>query len=477
MSALWTADAMAAAMGASADGVTARDISGISIDSRTLAPGEAFFAIAGDNRDGHDFVGAALQAGAALAVVAANKRAGLPAGGRYLIVRDVLDGLRDLARAARARTEAKVIGVTGSVGKTSTKEALRLALSREGATHASAASYNNHWGVPLSLARCPQEARFAVFEMGMSHAGEIAPLSQLVRPHIAIITTVAPVHLQHFGSVDDIADAKAEIFQGLQPGGTAILNRDNAQFGRLAGQAKALKVGGIVSFGEAEDADARLVDCALLPASSTVRANILGEQVAYKLGAPGKHLVLNSLAVLAAARLAGADLAMAALALADLQPAAGRGTRIDLHIPGGGALLIDESYNANPVSMRAALALLGQATPGPRGRRIAVLGDMLELGDEADRLHRALVEPVVANQVDLVFCSGPAMRNLWEALPSNRRGGYAEDSKGLEPLVLDAVRGGDVIMVKGSNGSKMAPIVKALQRNFAPVDAHETTSA
>jgi len=477
MTALWTVDDMAAAMRARAEGVAAREVGGISIDSRTLKPGDAFFAIAGDNRDGHQFVEAALKAGAALAVIAAERRAALPADGRYLIVGDVLDALRDLAKAARARTDAKVIGVTGSVGKTSTKEALHLALSREGPTHASAASYNNHWGVPLSLARCPKALRFAVFEMGMNHAGEIGPLSQLVRPHVAIITTIAPVHLQYFNSLDEIADAKAEIFEGLVPGGAAILNRDNAQFARLAACARAAGVGRIVSFGEEEGADARLLNCALQPGSSTVRANILGDDVAYKLGAPGRHLVLNSLAVLAAARLAGADLAMAALALANLAPAAGRGTRIELHLPGGSALLIDESYNANPLSMRAALALLGQASLGPRGRRIAVLGDMLELGAEAEALHRGLVEPVLANDVDLVFCSGPAMRNLWQALPSERRGGYAEDSHGLEPQVLEAIRGGDAVMVKGSNGSKMASIVKALQRSFAPVATRESASA
>jgi len=477
MTALWTVDDMAAAMRARGDGVAAREVAGISIDSRTLGPGDAFFAIAGDNRDGHAFVESALKVGAALAVVAAGKRDALPKAGSYLIVDDVLEALRDLAKTARARTDAKVIGVTGSVGKTSTKEALHLALSREGLTHASAASYNNHWGVPLSLARCPQQARFAVFEMGMNHAGEIGPLSRLVQPHIAIVTTVAPVHLEYFRSVEEIADAKAEIFEGLMPGGAAVLNCDNAQFGRLAERARAAKVGRIVCFGENEKADARLISCALQPASSTVRASILGEDVTYKLGAPGKHLVLNSLAVLAAAKLAGADLAIAALALADLTPASGRGTRIELNLPGGTALLIDESYNANPVSMRAALDLLGQAALGPRGRRIAVLGDMLELGSEAASLHRALVEPVIANHVNLVFCAGAAMRNLWQTLPSDRRGGYAEDSQGLEPQVLDAVRSGDAIMVKGSNGSKMALIVKALQRRFAPADAHETASA
>jgi UDP-N-acetylmuramoyl-tripeptide--D-alanyl-D-alanine ligase len=465
--ALWTVDAMAAAMRARRDGALPGSVGGISIDSRTLAKGDAFFAIAGDNRDGHDFVEAALKAGAGLAVVSAAKRTTLAADAPLLVVDDVLEGLRDLARAARARLTGKVLAVTGSVGKTSTKEALRLVLSREGGTHASAASYNNHWGVPLSLARCPAETRFAVFELGMNHAGEIGPLSRLVQPDIAIVTTIAPVHLQYFASVDAIADAKAEIFEGLVEGGIAILNRDNAQFDRLANRALDARVSRVVSFGEEAGADARLVKCVLQPDFSTVQARILGDDVTYKLGAPGRHLVMNSLAVLAAAKLAGADLAMAALALADLQPASGRGTRITLAAPGGEALLIDESYNANPVSMAAAIALLGQAEPGPRGRRIAVLGDMLELGAQSGALHAGLAQPIVDHAVDLVFCAGPAMRNLWEALPSNRRGGYANDSSALEPQVLDAVSGGDAIMIKGSFGSKMTPIVKALQRKYA----------
>jgi UDP-N-acetylmuramoyl-tripeptide--D-alanyl-D-alanine ligase len=466
--ALWTVEAMASAMRARRDGPLPEAVGGISIDSRTLAQGDAFFAISGDNRDGHAFVDAALKAGAGLAVVSAAKRGTLPADAPLLVVDDVLDGLRDLARASRARLTGKVIAVTGSVGKTSTKEALRLVLSREGETHASAASYNNHWGVPLSLARCPADARFAVFELGMNHAGEIGPLSRLVQPDIAIVTTIAPVHLEYFASVDGIADAKAEIFEGLVDGGVAILNRDNAQFNRLCDRALDARVSRVVSFGEEEGADARLVRCVLQPESSTVQARILGDDVTYKLGAPGRHLVMNSLAVLAAARLAGADLAMAALALADLQPASGRGTRIGLEINGGSALLIDESYNANPVSMAAAIALLGQAQTGPRGRRIAVLGDMLELGAQSGALHAGLAQPIVDHAVDLVFCSGPAMRNLWEALPSSRRGGYASDSTALEPQVLDAVSGGDAIMIKGSFGSKMTPIVKALQRKFAP---------
>ncbi len=473
--ALWTTEAMAAAMRGRRAGVLPASVNGISIDSRTIGAGDAFFALT-DARDGHDFVEAALKAGGGLAVVAAGKTAVMPKDAPLLIVEDVLEGLRDLARASRERLSARVIGVTGSVGKTSTKEALKLALSREGFTHASAASYNNHWGVPLSLARCPQDARFAVFEMGMNHPGEIEPLSKLVRPHVAIITTVEPVHLQYFESVAAIADAKAEIFAGLVPGGAAVLNRDNAQFARLSKHARGANVGRLVSFGEHAKADARLIKCSLQETGSTVHAKILGSEVTYRLGAPGRHLVLNSLAVLAAAVLAGADLALAALALADLQPAPGRGTRQMLALSGGEALLIDESYNANPASMRAALALLGQAQRGPRGRRIAVLGDMLELGDQAAAMHRALAEAVIGNDVDLVFCSGPAMHKLWEALPSERRGGYAEDSQGLEPLVLDAVRGGDAIMVKGSFGSKMGPIVKALQRAFASADAADNAA-
>jgi UDP-N-acetylmuramoyl-tripeptide--D-alanyl-D-alanine ligase len=471
MKALWSVEAMAAAMRAAAQGALPSSVNGISIDSRTLTAGDAFFAIAGDSRDGHDFVEAALKNGAGLAVVAASKRAAFAADARLLVVEDVLEGLRDLARAARDRMQGKVIAVTGSVGKTSTKEALSLVLSRAGLTHASAASYNNHWGVPLSLARCPAQARFAVFELGMNHAGEIGPLSRLVRPDIAIITTVAPVHLQYFKSVDEIADAKAEIFEGLQAGGIAILNRDNAQFNRLADRALDARVGRVITFGEDPECDARLVRCALHPEYSAVQANILGDEVTYKLGAPGRHLAMNSLAVLAAAKLAGADPALSALALADLQPAQGRGTRILLSVPGGTALLIDESYNANPVSMRAAIALLGQAQPGPRGRRIAVLGDMLELGTQSALLHRELAEAITAHGVDLVFCSGPEMRNLWDALPSARRGSYANDSGALEPQVLEAVTSGDAVMVKGSFGSKMAPIVKALQRKFARRDA------
>jgi UDP-N-acetylmuramoyl-tripeptide--D-alanyl-D-alanine ligase len=440
-------------------------VNGISIDSRTSGKGDAFFAIKGENRDGHDFVDSALKGGAGLAVVARDQRDRF-AGAPLLVVPDVLEALRSLARAARARTEARVIAVTGSVGKTGTKEALRLALSTDGETHASVASYNNHWGVPLSLARCPASTKYAVLEIGMNHAGEITPLTKLARPHVAIITGIEPVHLEYFGSLEKIADAKAEIFAGVEPGGAAVLNRDNAQFSRLAAAAKAARIERVVSFGEHKDADALLLRLSLQADCSTVEARILGQTVTYKLGAPGRHLVLNSLAVLTAVSLVGADLALAALALNNLRPASGRGTRTVLTVPGGNALLIDESYNANPASMQAAIALLGQVPVGQRGRRIAVLGDMLELGPTAAELHRALAKAIEAANVDLVFCSGPLMRALWEALPSRARGGYSETAAGLEPMVVSAIRAGDAVMVKGSLGSKMGPIVRALERQF-----------
>jgi UDP-N-acetylmuramoyl-tripeptide--D-alanyl-D-alanine ligase len=464
--ALWTVAAMVSAMRAQQTAGVPDTISGISIDSRTIAPGDAFFAIKGDNRDGHDFVAGALKAGAGLAVVAAARRQDFPADAPLLVVPDVLDGLRELARAARARSLAKVVAVTGSVGKTGTKEALRLALSKDGETYASAASYNNHWGVPLSLARCPATARYAIFELGMNHAGEIAPLVRLVRPHVAIITTVEPVHLEFFASVEAIADAKAEIFLGLEPGGAAVINCDNPQLARLKRHAKAAGVERVVTFGEQAKADAALRKLSLQPHCSTVSARILGVDLSYKIGAPGRHLVINSLAVLAAVSLVGADLALAALALCELKPPAGRGAQITLSLDQGTASLIDESYNANPASMRAALALLAQMPVAGGGRRIAVLGDMLELGPLGGDLHRDLLEPIAAHQIDLVFCCGPLMRALWDALPSERRGGYADDSSALAPRIIGELRAGDAVMVKGSLGSRMGPLVKALERQY-----------
>jgi UDP-N-acetylmuramoyl-tripeptide--D-alanyl-D-alanine ligase len=300
----------------------------------------------------------------------------------------------------------------------------------------------------------------------MNHAGEIEPLVKLVRPHVAIVTTVEPVHLEFFKNVEAIADAKAEIFSGVEPGGVAVLNRDNPQFARLQRRAKKAGIANIVSFGAHKGANARLLDLSLHPTCSAVHAGILGHDVTYKLGMPGRHMAINSLAVLAATTLAGADLARSALALSDAKPASGRGVRQTLEVGSGAATLIDESYNANPASMAAALNVLGRAAIGPRGRRIAVLGDMLELGPAGAELHRGLADAVQANGIDVVFCCGPLMRNLWDALSSTRRGGYAESAAALESQVVAAIRAGDAIMIKGSLGSRMKTIVSALQKRF-----------
>jgi UDP-N-acetylmuramoyl-tripeptide--D-alanyl-D-alanine ligase len=464
--ALWTPEALAAAAGGRWTG-TPVPASGLSIDTRTLRPGDLFVALAGENRDGHQFVPAAFAAGAAAALVHASRAGEFAGAGPLLAVGDdVLAALERLGRAARARVDATVVAVTGSVGKTSTKEALRHVFARAGATHASVASYNNHWGVPLTLARMPASTRYGVFEIGMNHPFEIIPLAGMARPDIAIITTVEPVHLEHFRSVAAIADAKGEIFSGLRPGGTAIVNRDNPHVARLAAHAAASPAGRIVTFGEHAEADVRLTRVSLSPAMSAVEARVFGEPIVYKLGLPGKHMALNSLAVLAAARVAGLDLALAGLALADLAAGAGRGAQVSLAMPGGSMTLLDESYNANPASMRAALALLAQASVGFRGRRIAVLGDMLELGPSGPDMHRDLKGPVIENDVELVFCCGPLMRHLWQALPPDRRGGYADTSAGLPDLLLPRLQPGDAVMVKGSLGSRMGPVVAALKARY-----------
>jgi UDP-N-acetylmuramoyl-tripeptide--D-alanyl-D-alanine ligase len=473
MTPLWTSMAMTEAMRASINGTLPEAVTGLSIDSRTIAPGEAYFAIKGDIHDGHDFVAAALKAGAALAVVERAQRDKFAPDAPLLMVDDVLGGLVDLAHAARARLSAQVIAVTGSVGKTSTKEALRRVLGAQGETHASAASFNNHWGVPLSLARCPASVRFAIFEIGMNHSGEIEPLVRMVRPRVAVITTVEPVHLEFFAGVEAIADAKAEIFEGVEPGGAVVLNRDNSQFDRLQRRAKELGITRVVSFGADNKSDARLLDVSLHSACSAVHANILGHDITYKLGMPGRHMAMNSLAVLAAASLAGADLALAALSLSQIEPAAGRGVRRSLEVANGEATLIDESYNANPASMAAALNVLGHAAVGPHGRRIAVLGDMLELGPTSPALHRGLNEAIKANHIDLVYCCGPLMRNLWDALSTGKRGGYAKSAADLEAQAVAAIRAGDTIMIKGSLGSKMKTIVNALEKRFPGTTAHD----
>jgi UDP-N-acetylmuramoyl-tripeptide--D-alanyl-D-alanine ligase len=452
------------ATGGQCAGGPATAVSGFSIDSRSLEPGEGFIAIRGENRDGHDFVAPALGKGAACAVVEESFAKGDEE--RLVRVIDTFDALNDLGRAGRARAERTVvIAVTGSVGKTGSKEALRTALAPSGAVHASSKSYNNHWGVPLTLANMPRDVAYGVFEIGMNHAGEIDVLTRLVRPHIAIITTVAPVHLGFFASVEEIADAKAEIFHGLEPGGTAVINRDNPHYARLADHAR--KVGAeIVSFGEDEGADARLLACDLSPNGSSVTADILGETISYRLGSAGRHVVQNSLGVLAAVKLAGADLPRAAAALGAVQAQAGRGQQLVIETKAGPVAILDESYNANPASMRAALATLGLAPRNAYKRRVAVLGDMLELGDQGPKLHQELAESVDGARVDVVFACGKLMASLFQALPPGRQGGYAKSSEELAPKLLEGVRPGDIIMVKGSLGSRMAPLVEALKRRF-----------
>jgi UDP-N-acetylmuramoyl-tripeptide--D-alanyl-D-alanine ligase len=461
---LWTIGEIAAATGGACTGEDAAPVAGLSIDSRSLNPGEGFIAIRGLHRDGHAFVVAALEAGAVCAVV----ESAFPSGDEEKLVRvaDTFAALNDLGRASRARVErAVVIGVTGSAGKTGTKEALRLALTPSGTVHASSKSYNNQWGVPLSLANMAKSINFGVFEIGMNHAGEIDVLTRLVRPHIAIVTTVAPVHLGYFHSVEEIADAKAEIFHGLEPGGTAIINRDLPYYERLAAHARA-QGAKIVGFGGAKEAQVRLLSSELAANGSTIRADILGEIVDYCLGAPGSHLVHNSLAVLAAVNVAGADLARAAAALVHLHAQAGRGRRFLLETKGGVVAIVDESYNANPASMRAALSTLGLAPRSDFRRRVAVLGDMLELGPEGPQLHQELAEAVDGAGVDVVFACGELMASLYEALPASRRGAYAKTSEELAPTLIERVGPGDIIMVKGSLGSRMAPLVEALKRRF-----------
>jgi UDP-N-acetylmuramoyl-tripeptide--D-alanyl-D-alanine ligase len=464
--ALWSREEIAAATrGWITDDL--RPVTGISIDTRTLAPGDLFFAIKGDARDGHDFVKDALARGAAAAVVAQDRAADYVDHGTLVVVPDVLAAMRDLAIVARQRTNAHIVAITGSVGKTGTKEAMRLVLSRQGATHASVASYNNHWGVPLTLARMPQDSAFGVFEIGMNHAGEIEPLTRLVRPHVAVITTVEPVHIEYFRSIWGIADAKGEIFAGLEPGGAAIVNRDSPYYERMRAHAAASPAGRVLSFGEHPAADVRAERIILKADISIVEARVLGTPVVYRLGTPGRHVAMNSLSILAAVKALGGDLALTALALGELKPPVGRGERTVLNAGAGEFVLIDESYNANPASMRAALATLGQTEPGFRGRRIAVLGDMLELGPEGASLHRRLAEPVAENRVDLVFAAGPLMENLFEALPRDRRGAYAAAAAELKDAVLKTVRPGDVVMVKGSNSIRMGAIVAALKQTFA----------
>jgi UDP-N-acetylmuramoyl-tripeptide--D-alanyl-D-alanine ligase len=463
---LWTGDDAQAATGG--------DLScpflatGVSIDSRTLRPGDLFVALKGDNMDGHNFVEDAFRAGAAAALVDGSYTAKDPLQ-PILRVADTLTALEALAHAARARTQATVIGVTGSAGKTGTKEMLAVMLRALGKTHANKKSFNNHWGVPLSLAALPPDADYAVFEMGMNHTGEMAALTRMVRPQTVVITTIEPAHIEHFPTVEAIADAKAEIFLGMSEDGIAVLNADNPHFRRLHAAAEKRGLRKIYGFGEDETAQTRLVDCALHADSSKVTADILGERVKYRLGIPGKHIVMNSLGALTAVKAVHGALTEAVEALKSSEAVEGRGNRLHIPLEAGQppVTVIDESYNANPASMQAAFRVF-EMTPLPKGaRRIAVLGDMLELGKDGPQIHAELANPLLRAKIDLLFCCGKLMDALYQSLPPDWRGGHADDSKALVPLVMDALKPGDAVLVKGSAGSKMGYIIHALQERAA----------
>jgi UDP-N-acetylmuramoyl-tripeptide--D-alanyl-D-alanine ligase len=457
---LWRAAEIVAATGGKARGDWA--VAGVSIDSRTIQPGELFIALRGPNHDGHAFVRDALARGAAALVDRVPADASQQAA--LVVVDDTMVALTALGRAARQRTSAQIAALTGSVGKTGTKEALRLALAAQAPTHASAVSHNNHWGVPLSLARAPRASVYAVYELGMNAPGEIAALARLVRPHVAMITTVEAAHLGFFSSVEAIAEAKGEIFQAIEPGGVAVLNADNAHYARLRTLAEAAGCGRGVGFGASASAAARLSDARLDPAGSDVAMMLEGREIAFRIGVPGRHWVSNALGVIACAAALGADPEAAARALAEFKAPAGRGRQHRLAVPGGAITLIDDSYNANPASVRAALDVLGSAV----GRKLAILGDMLELGDHAPRLHAELALPIATSGVDRVYTAGPAMRHLHDALPPERRGRHVDDAVELLPVIEAELRPGDTLLVKGSLGMRTGRIVDALLTRAEP---------
>jgi UDP-N-acetylmuramoyl-tripeptide--D-alanyl-D-alanine ligase len=475
MTALWTAAEATVATGARPTPGAAWTASGISIDTRAVAVNDLFVALKGPRFDGHDFVTAALSNGAAAAMVDRPISGADPA--RLLAVPNTMAGLEALAIAARSRSKSRIVAVTGSVGKTGTKEALATLLGGLGRTHASTGNLNNQIGMPLSLARMPASAEFGVFEIGMNHAGEIAPLSAMLRPHVAVITNVEAVHLEYFPNVEAIADAKAEIFTGLDADGTAILNRDNPYFAHLAEAAKARGIGRIWGFGEAAGAEGRLLSADLAPSASTVNAAILGREVAFRLPLPGRHQVQNALAVMLAVVAVGGDLDTAIASLEQLTPVKGRGVAIDVTIAGGSFRIIDETYNASPAATRAALAVLGMTAPETGGRRLVALGDMLELGANGPAEHAGLAEALIAAKVDQVFTAGPLMRHLHDALPGTMRSAHAHNSSTLAPLVAGAAQANDIVLVKGSAGSQMGAVVAALRAKGGLHDQSETRRA
>lgn len=454
MSALWTSDEIAKAVGGTTHG--SFEVSGVAFDSREIGPGDLFVAMKGEATDGHLFVGQAIGAGAVGAVVSE------PVEAPHILVADTTEALNDLGRASRARCSAKIVGVTGSAGKTGTKEALWASLDRSarGRAHRSVKSYNNHTGVPLSLARMPREALYGVFELGMNHAGELAALTRLVRPHVAIVTTIASAHREFFASEEEIADAKGEIFQGLEPGGTALVPFDSPHRDRLIRAAEP-HAGRIVTFGLGDGADVRATYAIRAAGGGTMVTATLGEtHLSYTISQPGEHWVSNSLAVLGAVEAVGGDLAAAGLALAELPGIKGRGERHMIVLAGGEALLIDESYNANPASMAATLRNFGEEKVARR--RIAVLGAMKELGADSADFHAALAEPVTAAGVDYAVLVGEEMESLAKVLGGQVEMAHVECAAAAAGLVRDAIGPGDAILVKGSNSVGLAALVEAL---------------
>jgi UDP-N-acetylmuramoyl-tripeptide--D-alanyl-D-alanine ligase len=458
VSALWTSDEVAEALSPVAMS-GAFEASGVTFDSRAVGKGDLFFAMTGETTDGHGFVADALSRGAAAAIVSRD----VPqAKGNLVKVADTMKALVALGHAGRTRSDAQVASVTGSVGKTSTKDALHAMLSAQAPTSASTASFNNHVGVPISLARLPREARYGVFEIGMNHPGEIEPLARQVEAHVGVITNVGPAHIGHMGSEEAIADEKACLFAGMRAGAVAVLDRDSRHFPRLVERARRFGVGRIVGFGKDEAADARLVACDLHDTGSDVVANLHGRRIEYRLGMAGEHQVLNSVAALAVVEALGADVLKAAVALADVRATPGRGARRRLKFGGGTIELLDESYNANPASMAAMLAVLARTEPAPGGRRLLAMGDMRELGENADAFHAGLAEAVAASGAAQVFLCGPHMRALWGRLAAAHRGVHRPDSASLADEVAAALRAGDVVAVKGSLGSRMKNVVDAI---------------
>lgn len=463
MATLFTAGEILAATGGRGQGLIG-DVSSISIDSRDIAPGALFVAIKGDRFDGHGFVAAARANGAAAALVSAEKAAGLGEG--LVVVPDALEGLRGLARAARARSEARVVAVTGSAGKTTTKEAIRAVLGAAGPTHYSIKSFNNHWGVPLMLARMPREAQFGVFELGMNHAGEIAPLAKLVRPHVAVVTTVAAAHLEFFDSVEGIARAKAEIFEGLEPGGTAIINADHDHAGILVEMAKAEGAGKIVTYGFGPDADWQIQSVEAVDGHTHALVRHGDIIIPLSIMAQGRHMVANAVAALAVAEEFGVNRDTALSALAQFGAPEGRGQTLLLGPADKPLLLVDESYNANSASMVAAMEVFAsQKAPG--GRKVLVLGDMLELGEQGPALHVALKDAVLATGAEAIYLVGPSMASLADALGPQVVTGHRFTTDEIAQSILADLAYGDAVMVKGSNGVRLSGLVKQIRERFA----------